>query len=336
MSVPKALKVRGVSRPDKIGIVARTLREALLKGCDKLKIPYDGTQIHLEEDGTLITDDDYFQTLQTNTCLVLVEIGQSWLGGFDMFKRSLEDALAALSQGNLSSEIEAFLKEKLSTTRQALVEFVYSQQGNIAAERRDEDPEWFQGMDQRFKTKSHVMFVKAQERVRGYFSKTKEMLANESTNYTRAALDRRARVITALKDGLKEKEYHGVYFKRNADCEARLCDLLGWFSCQGAYDTTECCYHHSINPYLNKESMILFSTWNLDHVIEKSRSVIPGLEEAIRNCPAQKEVNVPYFYDLLFTRKNLKLVDIRCHKKGIHTGRVDKKRFYRRPTGQGR
>lgn len=34
---------------------------------------------------------------------------------------------------------------------------------------------------------------------------------------------------------------------------------------QGAFDQDECISLHSINPYGNRESRIVFSTWNLDH-----------------------------------------------------------------------
>lgn len=47
-------------------------------------------------------------------------------------------------------------------------------------------------------------------------------------------------------------------------------------------------------------------------------------------CPREREVNWQYFYDLLFTKKNLKLVHIACHVKGIHSGKkCDKKKFYK-------
>lgn len=37
-------------------------------------------------------------------------------------------------------------------------------------------------------------------------------------------------------------------------------------SAQGPFDTDDCASRHSINPYGNRESRILFSTWNLDHM----------------------------------------------------------------------
>jgi DNA fragmentation factor beta subunit len=64
--------------------------------------------------------------------------------------------------------------------------------------------------------------------------------------------------------------------------------------------------------------------------VEKSREILPTLGEVVKKCPKQSEVNWHYFYDLLFTKKNLKLVHIACHVKGIHAGKkCDKKQFYK-------
>lgn len=53
--------------------------------------------------------------------------------------------------------------------------------------------------------------------------------------------------------------------------------------------------------------------------------------QATEECPESKEVDWEYFFDLLFTRKNLKLVDIRCHIVTKHDSCVvDKRRIYRK------
>ena len=52
--------------------------------------------------------------------------------------------------------------------------------------------------------------------------------------------------------------------------------------------------------------------------IERSRTIVPALIEAVEKCPKSKEINVDYFYQLLFTRNNLKLVHIVCHDKQVH------------------
>lgn len=53
--------------------------------------------------------------------------------------------------------------------------------------------------------------------------------------------------------------------------------------------------------------------------VERSRSVIPALFEAsTKASKACCSINMKYFYDLLFTTTNLKLVHIVCHDKGQH------------------
>lgn len=53
--------------------------------------------------------------------------------------------------------------------------------------------------------------------------------------------------------------------------------------------------------------------------MERSRSVIPALFEAsMMASEACCSININYFYDLLFTTANLKLVHIVCHDKGQH------------------
>ena len=63
--------------------------------------------------------------------------------------------------------------------------------------------------------------------------------------------------------------------------------------------------------------------------IELSRQIIPALVAAIKTCRARQRVNSDYFYELLFTRANLKLVHTCCHDKGAHEGHdVDRSRFF--------
>ncbi|KAL8600030.1 hypothetical protein ACOMHN_039263 [Nucella lapillus] len=102
----------------------------------------------------------------------------------------------------------------------------------------------------------------------------------------------------------------------------RLCDKKGWFKCQGPFDQDSCDKKHMINPYASRGYRQLFGLWNLDHIIEKSREVIPTLLEAARTKPKNAKMNWEEVYRLLFTLENLKLVQVGCHKKAA---RSDKK-----------
>lgn len=65
--------------------------------------------------------------------------------------------------------------------------------------------------------------------------------------------------------------------------------------------------------------------------IEKKRTVVPALAEAITERDG-REVAWEYFYGLLFTLENLKLVHIACHKKTTHRLGCDPRRIYQPQT----
>ncbi|XP_072035374.1 DNA fragmentation factor subunit beta-like [Amphiura filiformis] len=320
-------KIRGVGSSARYGVVAGNLKELIKHGCKKLQFTEVSIDsVCLESDGTEI-DEDYFQTLPPNEVLVLVTAGNSWQG-VDVLQSHISSALGMFKAGNLNEQIQDFFEqENASELYRLMMEFANSQRSKPEAETKNDHPDWFQDIEPRFKTKSDVMQERAKSRIRSYYAKTKEILFEDLK--TEAKRKAAVMVLDYFQAQLREDQYKGVYFVRTASKKERLCNEDGWFPCQGAYDESKCVDHHVINPYGTKEHMVLFSTWNLDHVIEKSREVIPTLSTAIQRCPKGKEINWPYFYELLFTKKNLKLVDIRCHKKGKHTGGVSKAKIYR-------
>ncbi|XP_015430361.1 PREDICTED: DNA fragmentation factor subunit beta [Dufourea novaeangliae] len=109
-----------------------------------------------------------------------------------------------------------------------------------------------------------------------------------------------------------------VRTKERATCVA-ICDNKGEFRCGGVWNADNCAYgdRHRINPYRSREELILFSTWNLDHVIERSRTLIPQFLKLSSQGSAREE-DIFALYDNLFTVKNLRLVHIVCHDKGTH------------------
>lgn len=67
-----------MTRNIKKAVVAGTLEEVQKKSADKFgktEIP----QIFLDCDGTEIDDEDYFQTLEANTELIVVFEGEQWI-----------------------------------------------------------------------------------------------------------------------------------------------------------------------------------------------------------------------------------------------------------------
>ncbi|NXT93306.1 DFFB factor, partial [Anhinga rufa] len=215
--------------------------------------------------------------------------------------------------------------ERAPGRQKLLADLVRNLSENILAEDKGDDAPWFEGLESRFKNKSSYMRYSCESRIRSYLKE----VSSFTSNVHPTARDAYKRVIELMSDKLKSAKYNGCYFDRREEEAARLCTTEGWFSCQGPFDSDDCPCKHSINPYSNRESRILFSTWNLDHIIEKKRAVVPELAEAVKMRDG-REVNWEYFYQLLFTVDNLKLVHIACHKKTNHNLSCDKTKIYRK------
>jgi len=72
-------KVLDRTRSLKKGVMAATLDELLEKSRTKLGYEMDRQLLAvLEEDGTEVEEDDYFQTLENNTTLMLLYAGERW------------------------------------------------------------------------------------------------------------------------------------------------------------------------------------------------------------------------------------------------------------------
>ncbi|XP_029411652.1 DNA fragmentation factor subunit beta isoform X2 [Nannospalax galili] len=255
------------------------------------------------------------------------------------------------------------LSDEQSPLRQKLLsDLLHHVSQNIAAETREQDPSWFEAkalapwrstsvplsfsrngtaprvlpcgvscLEPRFRNKSGYLRYSCESRIRSYL---REVSAYTSMVDAEAQEDY-SRILRSMCQKLRSVHYNGSYFDRGAEAGGRLCTTEGWFSCQGPFDLDSCSSKHSINPYGNRESRILFSTWNLDHIIEKKRTIVPTLAEAVQE-QAGREVDWEYFYSLLFTSQNLKLVHIACHKKTTHKLQCDRSRIYRARTGPGK
>lgn len=68
--------------------------------------------------------------------------------------------------------------------------------------------------------------------------------------------------------------------------------------------------------------------------IEKRRTIVPTLLGALEGHK-MAEVNLDYFYRLLFTTENLKLVHVVCHKKEAHNLACDSRKVFRRAANAG-
>lgn len=320
---PKLFKIRSANNAKKYGVAAVTLKELIKKGCHLLNVSSLGLQVCLYEDGTVVTE-DYLQNLPDNTELVLLSEGESWNDGF-VYEINHVLGLDRHTELLINAARSVLSDEHSPKRRKILGDLLSNLKDNSEVESREEDKDWFEGIDVRFKTKSAYMKYNCESRIRGYLKEVDghtKVISNAKTK------NEYKRVVEMLAEKLKAARYNGTYFDRSEKDVHRLCTEEGWFSCQGAFDVNECTFLHSINPYGNRESRILFSTWNLDHLIEKKRTVIPTLVEALKKKKSS-EINLDYFYKLLFTRENLRLVHIVCHKKGAHALQCNPRKIYK-------
>ncbi|XP_068606735.1 DNA fragmentation factor subunit beta [Brachionichthys hirsutus] len=323
----KPVKIRSCSGNRKFGVAAKNVNELLHKGCSFFQLPLSGAFLCLYADGTRVTE-EYFQTLPDNTELVLLSRDQTWSGGV------VYDIGQLLNTGLHGDELSQAAKRLLSDEqspkrRKILTDLLLNLEERSELESRKEDEGWFKGIDARFKTKSSYMKFNCEGRMRGCMREVLDATRTVASENARAEC---LKASERLVEMLKSARYNGCYFDRMENGPDRLCTREGWFTCQGSFDRDKCLSLHSINPYGSRESRVVFSTWNLDHRIEKKRAVIPTLMDALQNREST-DINLTYFYRLLFTRENLKLVHIVCHKKGAHNLTCDDEQVFIKKDG---
>lgn len=328
----KGYKVSDAKRNRTVGVACQTLDELRRKGSLKLKIK-NNVRVQLL-DGTFVNDEDYFQTLPSQTVFILLKPGESSFTGADI----LYDALQAVNLDYLRAgeEVKKFftqnVKEKVMNLAKLLNKA--SQTDKVHLSRKVDDPDWFEGIESRSATKEEFMARRSQDRIRGYMYKTQhDLRKSEAYQNDKKCQKKLTEALQEINLQLKAHKYFSVYFDRSAVSE-RLCDNVGTFQCKGRWDLSHCRYkgvvasQHMINPYASREARIVFSTWNFDHVVERSRSIVPALLEAAKQASINNTaINTNYFYRLLFTTDNLKLVHIVCHDKGTHSIQCDSHKF---------
>uniref|UniRef100_A0A1Y1KI19 CIDE-N domain-containing protein n=1 Tax=Photinus pyralis TaxID=7054 RepID=A0A1Y1KI19_PHOPY len=326
MGTVKGFKVTDSERKTRVGIAAKSLEDLKKKTVDKFKLPEQKITFQTA-DGTVIDGDDYFETLQAQSLLIWVKEGERAETDAEILYKAIREVNDEyLSAGE---KVQEFFTEKMKNKVFKLAEVLKGIDTNkTLRSTREDHPEWFEGLDTRSKTKEEYMFRRAQDRVRTYYYKTKEELRKNAN----LPPERLHTLLLDLHDGLKFVKFFGNYFDRSCAIGDRkcksLCDETGKFLCEGRWDKGACLYKpmHSINPYTSREARIIFQTWNLDHIIERSRSVIPAIVYALSsqdssiNGTKKGQLDTKKIFNDLFSVNNLKFVHIICHDKGAHVG----------------
>ncbi|XP_078281704.1 DNA fragmentation factor subunit beta [Rhinoraja longicauda] len=303
----KPYRVTNKSGAGPYGVVASNLKELVQEGCKKLQLSEDGCRVCLYEDGTEV-DERYFLALDNNCKLVILQKGQEWKGEkfniLDTFVDFFHDDNVALAElANKQLAVESLPKK-----RKLLESFIPEYEENIAAENREDDPKWFEGVDAQYKTKSQFMRNNCAARMRNYLPR--RFFEPKHSDLDEQMKDACNEFREKITDKLRKNKYNESYFDRT-DKKNQLCDENGLFTCQGAFNKTYCVDGHLINPYACKKYRMFFRTWNFDHKIEKS-DIISDIVKAVKNNDTD-DTKVSQFYKNLFTMTNLKFVHNSCH-----------------------
>ncbi|XP_021120928.1 cell death activator CIDE-A isoform X2 [Heterocephalus glaber] len=75
---PRPFRVSNSDRSSRRGVMASSLQELVAKALDALVIAAGLVTLVLEEDGTVVDTEEFFQTLGDNTHFMVLEDGQKW------------------------------------------------------------------------------------------------------------------------------------------------------------------------------------------------------------------------------------------------------------------
>lgn len=303
-----------------------TCEDLLSSGCKLFDMHQSDCRLALE-DGSEV-DDEYLATCGDYTVLVV-------LGASEHVKYSQVKArelivrigrLLASGPQEVSRQVFGPLKGELMSQMAAHIQPAPAPL--LLADSREDDPHWFQG-EKRATSKKSVLRERAKTRIRGYYYKSKEEMQKRLGEGGWVQ-----QLFGQFLQRLRQSGHNGHYFVRGE--AGALCLEDGRFDCQGPFSSKLCPSSgqgalHAINPYASREQLVLFSTWNLDHRVERSRSILPSLGRAIREARG-RSLDADYFYRLLFTTDNLKLVHPVCHVKAEHGGcHCDPRHWYLPP-----
>uniref|UniRef100_A0A8D8SLM8 DNAation factor subunit beta n=1 Tax=Cacopsylla melanoneura TaxID=428564 RepID=A0A8D8SLM8_9HEMI len=261
----KGFKVTDSRRTKMVGVAAKSFRELLTKCCIKFDVKKRNVKLVLL-DGTLVENEDYFQTLPNQSVLLIQSPGEQNAGA-ELIYSTLQLINVDLLRSGAAVQkfFDHNVKEKLRQLNR-IVNAGEEEENRTGLSERSEDPDWFMGLETNARTKEAFMFKRSQERIRGYLYKSRSDIRKSppyvSSDLVRSIIESVFAEFTVL---LKQDDYLGRYFDRSK--EEALCDERGEFLCRGAWNQEHCTRLtlHRINPYQSREARIVFSTWNLDH-----------------------------------------------------------------------
>ncbi|XP_055594375.1 uncharacterized protein LOC129745369 isoform X2 [Uranotaenia lowii] len=187
-------KITNIERSKKYGVAADSLRMLKTKASEKFKL--NSCRVYLAQDGVEVLDEDYFRTLPAQVLFVVAEQDAIVKTDFELMYDAIKSTHSELLQaGTLAKE---FVCNNQSDIARLLQDAQHTQNQQTAKSRRSEHEEWFEGTDEKGpQTKEEIMQRRGQDRIRGYFYKTKDEL-------TKCAVYRRNLMAKELIDEMLE------------------------------------------------------------------------------------------------------------------------------------
>ncbi|XP_067621335.1 DNA fragmentation factor subunit beta [Eurosta solidaginis] len=187
--IMKGYKVTDNERSRRYGIGANSLQ--MLKDKAYQKFPIEDLRLYLASDGFEVPDDDYLQTLAPQTLFIAAESDKIITTDadyeFEQYRNSsplirISDIVYQFIEKNpekFRKMITVYETRKLPkpTCTNSNIQQVNEEEKTVCS-LRIEHSEWFEGQEERLYTKEEVMMRRAQDRMRGYYYKTKEDLTH--------------------------------------------------------------------------------------------------------------------------------------------------------------
>lgn len=176
-------------RTKKFGIAANSLEMLRRKISEKFALKSKFNLVL--SDGFILSSEEYFQTIPAQTVVIVAVDGEEVKTGKHKLDPSIFFLIAVLLL-DLQIIIESFRKinQEIFQARDLIRSFVLNNKDNdvfnalnqvhgeiekkTILSKREDDPSWF--AEEKLPTKEEVMRRKAQDRIRGYFYKTKDEL----------------------------------------------------------------------------------------------------------------------------------------------------------------
>lgn len=145
MTPIKGFKVTDAERKSRVGIAAKTLEDLKRKTLEKFKLKLGAEEIYFQtQDGTLVENDDYFQTLHAQTLLVWVKNGEKAETDAEILYKTIREVNDEyLTAG---AKVQEFFTEKMKNKVFKLAEVLKGIDGEKTKfSLKCDHPEWFEG-----------------------------------------------------------------------------------------------------------------------------------------------------------------------------------------------